>query len=104
MAKTTFAEKIHKFINVNSFHVNRVHTMNAAFSMQDSIVFDFDCLERLVVPHGMHIDTDYVEEDPCTERYFLIDDDSGDYEELIPSDVFWAKYAAELYLEKALAI
>ena len=97
-----FIQKIHNFIGINAFHVNRVHTLNAAFSMQDSIMFDSDCLERLVIPHGMHIDTDV--DSYNTERYFIVDNESGDYEEIIPSNVFWAEYAAELRLEKTLVI
>ena len=98
----TFDERIQRFININCFLVNRVFTANEWFSLQGTVVFDSEALDKLVIPDGLHLESDYY--DDCSEQkcYFLVDDKTGKYEEIIESKAFWKTYAEELKLMRAL--
>ena len=99
---TTFNEKIERFININSFYVSRVQTSNVWFALQGVITFDVDALDRLVLPEGMHIEEDYYSEFSERKCYFLVDDKSGEYEELIDRRELWTKYTDDLKMMRAL--
>ena len=94
MAKT-FNEKVEAFINCNELFVGRIYTINNWFALQGALSFDEDKLNELVIPEGLHIEVDQM--DDYSERivYFIVDE-NGIYEELIPTGVFWKKYAEDL--------
>lgn len=99
----TFDERIERFVGFNELHAGRVHTDKAWFSLQGTIVFDTGALDKLVIPNGLHMETDYLHEEfPEQKCYFLVDDESGEYVEIMESKAFWAKYAEELELMRDL--
>ncbi len=98
----TFSEKIQRFIDINEYHVARVHTINEWFSLNDSIVFDSDAINMLVIPDGLHLEFDNVDDFPEQIHYILVDDDSGEYDEIIEENIFWSCYFYELEVVKAL--
>ncbi len=99
---TTFNEKVQRFIDINEFHVSRIFTVNPWVTLDGSIVFDEGALHQLVIPDGLHLETDFSDEVSNRKCYFLVDDESKDYEELIPRTVFWATYTEEVALLKTL--
>ena len=84
----TFYENINQFINFNAQHLDAETT--AYCSDVDCIAcFYPDDPEQLICPEGLHIESDYDDEFSEQKCYFLVDDESGEYAEILPGDVFW---------------
>lgn len=94
----TFNERIERFIKINSFYVSRVHT-SKDFSLQDSITFNEEEIDKLVFPDGLHLESDSIDEFSDRECYFLVDN-FGNYEEIIDRKDFWTAYEEELRFEE----
>ena len=97
-----FNEKVQRFININEFHVSRIFTLNPWVTLDGCVVFDEDALQQLVIPDGLHLETDFYDDGSNRKCYFLVDDESEDYEEIICRTDFWSTYTEEVRLLKTL--
>lgn len=86
----TFAEKVENFLKANSLYVSRVYTSHEWFSLQGEIVFDQDKVDKLIFPSGLSLMIDTINEG--TKCFFLVDEQSDQYVEIIESSTFWATY------------
>ena len=91
----TFAQKIERFINMNSLHVSRPQ-IPERFSLQNYLVFETGRLSSLVFPPGMILTTNCIPGYPNTTRYFVLDLETGFYEEIIDSKIYWETYKYEM--------
>lgn len=93
-----FYDKVENFLKANSLYVTRVYTSHEWFGLQGAIVFDQDAVERLILPCGLRLVTDTLNEE--TKCFFLVDEQSDEYEEIIETSTFWATYKEVLKVTK----
>lgn len=101
--KETFSQKIERFIECNVFEVGRVKSLTCkASQLEGTIVINDDVNpNNLIFPQGLEFIED-IDEDTETKTYFIEDKESGDYEQIMFAHQFWAAYAEEVKLCKAL--
>ena len=97
-----YEDKIENFIQINLLYVSRMHTEYDWFFLQDTIVIDTENLDKLIIPNGLHLEVYDVDDSSNRKWYFIVDDISGVYEELIDKIMFWMSYNETIKMLKGM--
>ena len=68
---------------------------------QGALTFDVERINELIIPKGLLLIVDK-SDDYSERKVYFLEDEYGNYEELIPTKSFWLKYAEDLKVIKAM--